>query len=288
MIRSLRPVRAGLFLALALLAPATSAEPPARGHLLLNGGGGETDDYWRKLLELAGGADAEIVILPTASERPEAGAEYESELREKWHATHARWLPLRAREDASRPEIVEALDRATAIFFVGGDQNRITDALLGTAAFDAIAGVFARGGVLAGSSAGLACMSRVMITGEGDFGVLRAGAVETRLGLGFLEDAILDQHFVTRQRANRLLTVVLEHGLPGLGVDEETAVWIAPDGTIEVLGARSVVVFDPRGAAIRSVPEERPRLGATGVALHVYLPGERFRLDVEPLPAPAH
>ncbi len=254
-------------------------EPPARGHLLLNGGGGESDSYWRKFLELAGGAAAPIVILPTASERPEAGAEYETELREKWQATNVRWLPLKSRDDASNPEIVAALAGARAIFFTGGDQSRITGALLGTPAFDAVRGVFERGGVLGGSSAGLACMSEVMITGEGDFTVLRAHAVETKPGLGFVTNAIVDQHFVSRQRLNRLLSVALENRLPGIGVDEQTAIWIQPDGTIEVSGERSVVVVDPRRALVRTIEEERPRFGASGIAVDVYLPGDRFRLD---------
>jgi cyanophycinase len=260
--------------------PEGSGVPAPRGHLLLNGGGGESDSFWRKFLELAGGPAAPIVVLPTASERPEAGPEYVAELSGKWHATDVRSLPLATRDDAARPEYVTALASARAIFFTGGDQSRIPAALLDTPALAAIRGVFERGGVLAGSSAGLACMSEVMITGAGDFTVLRRGAVETKPGLGFLRGAILDQHFVARQRLNRLLSVALEHGLPGVGVDEETAVWIAPDGTFEVSGERSVVVVDPGRAGVRTAPgEERPRFGARGVALDVYLPGERFRLD---------
>lgn len=275
--RSLSALRAVSFVFLGVLLNAGIAA--ASGHLLLNGGGGESDSYWQKWFELAGGKDAPIVVLPTASERPEAGSEYEDELRQKFGATNVRWLPLRAREDASKPEIVAAIAAARAVFFTGGDQSRITAAILGTPSFHAVKSVFERGGLLGGSSAGLACMSQVMITGEGDFTVIRKGAVETKPGLGFVTNAIVDQHFVARQRLNRLLSASFEHGLPGIGVDEQTAIWIAPDGWIEVSGERSVVVVDPRGAAVRSLAEEKPRFGAQGVRLDVYLPGERFRLD---------
>jgi cyanophycinase len=255
---------------------AGSATAAGRGHLLLNGGGGETRDFWQKFVDLAGGPGAPIVVLPTASERPEAGIEYVDELRQEWALTDVTSLELRSREDASQPEIVAALSRARGIFFTGGDQSRITGALLDTPAMAAVRKVFESGGVLAGSSAGTACMSEVMITGEGDFGALRAGAVETVRGLGFVENAVVDQHFVTRQRLNRLLSVALETGLPGLGIDEKCALWIAPDGSVEVLGEGSVVLVDPRAAIVRRVHEDRPRFGADGVVLRLLLPGDHL------------
>jgi cyanophycinase len=261
---------------LALTLAATPALAAERGQLLLNGGGGETPDFWQKFVELAGGADAPVVVLPTASERPEAGSEYVDELKADWKLTDVRSVELRERAQASDPAFVGAIARARGVFFTGGDQSRITRALLDTPAFDAVRKVFENGGVLAGSSAGTACMSEVMITGEGDFGVIRAGAVETVRGLGFVTGAVVDQHFVTRQRLNRLLSVVLETGLPGFGIDEKCALWIAPDGAMEVLGEGSVVVVDPRGAQVRRADEEQPRFGADGLALRILLPGDRL------------
>jgi cyanophycinase len=267
------------FVALPVAALAGLA-PPGRGHLLLTGGGGEPDAMWTLFFELAGGKDAPIVVLPTASERPEAGSEYVEELATKWGATHVQWLELRTRADADRPDFVATLRAARAIFFTGGDQVRITEAFLGSPALDAVRSVYARGGVLAGTSAGTACMSEVMITGEGDFTVVRAGAVETKTGLGFVTRAIVDQHFVTRQRSNRLLSVVLEHPeLPGLGIDEVTTAWFRPDDTVEILGEGSVLVFDATRAAVRRTSEAgKPHLGAHGVILHVLLPGDRYDL----------
>lgn len=270
-----------LSLALVLLA----APAFAQGHLLLNGGGGETPDFWNRFFTLAGGRDAPVVVLPTASERPEAGPEYVDELARDYGATAVRWLPLKTAEDAANPEIVAAIAAARGVFFTGGDQSRITAALLGTPAMEAVRGVFARGGVLAGSSAGTACMSEVMITGEGNFEVVRAGAVETKPGLGFVTAAVVDQHFIARQRLNRLLSVILERpALLGIGIDEKTAVWFRPDGTAEVLGAGSILVVDARQAALREAPATRD-FGARDVRMHLYLPGESFAVGSGPTPA---
>lgn len=260
----------------------------AAGHLLLNGGGGETPDFWHRFFELVGGRDASVVVLPTASERPEAGSEYVDELVRDYGATAVRSLELRTAEDAANPEIVAAIAAARGVFFTGGDQSRITRALLGTPAMEAVRGVFARGGVLAGSSAGTACMSEVMITGEGNFDVVRAGAVETVPGLGFLTRAIVDQHFVSRRRLNRLLSVVLEHPrLLGVGIDERTAVWFRPDGRAEVLGAGSVVIVDARRATPREAGEDRD-FGARGVELQLLVPGDSFDLATGDSVEPSH
>ncbi len=260
-------------------APAAVPERP-RGHLVLIGGGGEPDAVWAKIFELAGGKDARLVVLPTASERDETGPEYLAELAALGY-TNTAWLPLKTAEDAARPEIVAALEEARAIFFSGGDQSRITAALLGSPALAAVERNYRSGGVIAGTSAGLACMSTPMITGEGDFTVLRAENVELKPGLGFVTEAILDQHFVARQRQNRLISVVLEHReLLGIGVDERTAIWIRPDRTFEVIGDGWVMVFDARSSRVERRPDAMGKalLGVDAMTTRVLLAGERFDL----------
>jgi cyanophycinase len=263
--------------------PDAAVAPAApRGHLVLNGGGGESDPFWPRIFELAGGKAAAIVILPTASERAETGQEYVEELR-VLGATGMRAIELRTREDASKPEYLAAIAAAKVIFFSGGDQSRITAAILGTPAEAAIRKVYDEGGVLAGSSAGLACMSRVMLTGEGDFTVVRAGNVEVKEGLGYVTEAILDQHFVARQRQNRLISVVLEHPeLPGIGVDERTSIWIRPDRTFDVMGEGWVMIFDARKATVRRAGNEadagKPKLGTDEMVTRILVSGDRFDL----------
>jgi cyanophycinase len=286
-VRTPRPRRAGLLpalLALVLSAPVRAAESvpaasQAKGHLVLNGGGGESDPFWPTIFRLAGGKEAAIVILPTASERPEAGQEYVEELK-AMGATGMRSIELRVREDASKPEFLAAIAAAKVIFFTGGDQAKITAAILGTPAEAAIRKVYDDGGVLAGSSAGLACMSRVMLTGEGDFTVVRGGNVEVKEGLAYVTEAILDQHFVARQRQNRLISVVLEHPeLPGIGVDERTSIWIRPDRTFEVMGEGWVMVFDARRSVVRTDGAKvKPKLATDELATRILVAGDRFDL----------
>ncbi|HSM51694.1 MAG TPA: cyanophycinase [Thermoanaerobaculia bacterium] len=281
---------AALLPLLALLAagPLPGGEPPAAGHLLLIGGGPRPAAVMARFVELAGGPAAPIVIFPTASELADTGRVYERELA-ALGAERVEALPVHERRDAERADLVAKVEAAGGIFFSGGDQRRITAALLGTPLGRAVEAAHRRGAVVGGTSAGLACMSELMLTGEGDFESVRAGAVEVAPGLGLLGGAVLDQHFLARQRLNRLLAVILERpGLLGIGVDEATAIWVRPDRTLEVLGESQVVVLDARAAAIAHGPAPeggRSLLGAADVRLHLLLPGDRFDLAAGlPLP----
>ena len=293
-----RPVRL-LPLLLALLSAAAPGAPPGavspsgapRGPLVLIGGGEKPLVAMKKFVELAGGPSAPIVVVPTASEDPDVAPYYTKLFQEAHGVRDVQVLPIKTREDAGRPDLAAAAARAKGIFFAGGDQNRITAALLDTPVGKAIEAAFAGGAVVGGTSAGTACQSALMITGEGDFKAVRASVVETARGLGFFRGVVVDQHFVARQRLNRLLSVVLEHPeLVGVGIDEDTAAWVKPDGTFEVLGDRSVVVIDPKGAALgrKAVDKGSALLGAKGLTVHVLLPGEGydpFRRAVIPAPA---
>jgi len=262
---------------------ALGAEVPARGHLVLIGGGDKPPEVMRKFVELAGGKDAPIVVIPTASSEADAPDYYEKLFREELGCLDAVSLRIRSRADASRPDFVALARKARGVFFGGGDQIRITNALLGTPVGDAIAAAFAGGAVVGGTSAGTACQSEKMITGEGDFTQVRTRSVELWQGLGFLPpDVVVDQHFLRRQRQNRLLSVVLENpSVLGIGVDEETAIWVRPDGTLQVLGESGVMVFDAKGAALSRQPRPTGQdlLGVRGLSLHLLLPGDTFDLS---------
>ncbi len=263
--------------------PGTPAAPPApRGHLVLIGGGDKPADAMRKFVELAGGKDAPIVVVPTASSEADAPDYYEKLFREELGCTDAVSLRIRSRADASRPDFVALARKARGVFFGGGDQIRITNALLGTPVGDAIAAAFSSGAVVGGTSAGTACQSEKMITGEGDFTQVRTRSVELWQGLGFLPpDVVVDQHFLRRQRQNRLLSVVLENpDHLGVGVDEGTAIWVRPDGTLQVLGESGVLVFDAKGATVARQPKATGQdlLGVRGLTLHLLLPGDTYDL----------
>lgn len=276
------------------LAVAAMAGGPPKGHLVLIGGGDKPKEAMAKFVELAGGPQALIVAIPTASKEPDTGSYYVKLFKEEYGCTNVTSLEIKSKSDATRPDYAELAGKAGGVFFGGGDQIRITNALLGTPVGKAIAGAFARGAVIGGTSAGTACQSDPMITGEGDFKVIRANSVELWQGLGFFRGVVVDQHFIARQRSNRLISVILEHPeLLGVGVDEDTAIWVRPDGTFQVLGKSCVMVLDAKGAEVTRQPVETAQdlLGAHGMRVHILLPGESFdlarRAVIGAKPAPA-
>ena len=262
-----------------VLASGAGAGPAPKGHLVLIGGGEKPADAMAKFIELAGGPEAPMIAIPTASKDDDVATYYTTLFREKYGCPNMVTLDIKSKADAMREDWADLAGQAGGIFFGGGDQIRITNALLDTPVGNAIATAYARGAVIGGTSAGTACQSRIMITGEGDFTVIRANSVETWRGLGLFRDVVVDQHFIARQRSNRLLTVILEHPeLLGIGVDEGTAVWVRPDGTFQVLGKSCVMVVDAKRATVsrRASETGQDSLGVHDLKVHVLLPGEEF------------
>jgi cyanophycinase len=145
--------------------------------------------------------------------------------------------------------------------------------------------LYGQGAVVGGTSAGAAVQSEFMITGnekrtggeEGTWEVILADDVEHTEGFGFVRNAVIDQHFVTRRRHNRLIAVVLQHPtLVGVGIEESTAVLVRPDGKYEVLGEGQVIVYDARRAKTFRSPDSH--LGGHGLTAHVLLPGDVYDL----------
>lgn len=233
-----------------------------------------------KFVTLSGGAAAPILVVPSASEEADTGDFYRALFAKDHGCTNVTSLEVRSPADGARTDLVALAEKAGGIFFAGGDQRRITKALLGTPVGAALERAWRRGAAVAGTSAGTACMSPLMMTGDGDFTVFREKAVELWPGLGFLPGTILDQHFVARGRMNRLFSAVLEHpDLLGIGIDEGTAIWVRPGGTFEVMGAGWVVVVDAREVAItRRSAGKSTNLGARDLRVHILQKGDTFPL----------
>jgi len=254
---TLRLSTLGTTLAAALaLAGASSAAPVTR--LVLVGGGDRPGNAVARFVEWAGGASARVLVVPWASGEPKESCEsLVAELREHGAAEavcgpHAvldakgQAAPL----DAGKVETTRAaLARATGVFFTGGDQVRVMDALAGSPSLVAeLRARYAGGTVFGGTSAGTAIMSALMITGEGDFTVIDAAKVEVKPGLGLIGGVIVDQHFVKRQRENRLFGLVLAHPeLRGVGVNEDTALLVTDGRYGEVVGVGPVMLVDAKG-----------------------------------------
>ena len=259
----------------------TAQDVTPSGHLILIGGGEKPAAAMRKFVELAGGPSAPIVAIPTASGDPETPSYYLELFGKEYGCTNVEVLEIRNRDDAARADYSDIVAKARGIFFSGGDQSRITKAMLDTPVGDAIAHAFARGAVVGGTSAGMACQSALMITGNGDFTLIRANNVELVRGLGLIRGAIVDQHSIARKRLNRLISIILEHpDLLGIGVDEDTAVWVRPDGTFEVMGAGSVLVLDASASTVTRHPaaDGKDVLGARDLRFHILLSGQGFDL----------
>lgn len=259
-----------------------------RGHLLIVGGGPIPEAILERFVALAGGpGKARIVLYPMASEYEDAGLELAATFR-KLGAEAERVLLTRVEADTE--EAARRLDGVTGVWFGGGDQARLTAALLRTRVEAAIRERYRQGAVVGGTSAGAAVMSTPMLTGDerrpggdrppeedsGDaYMTIARGNVVTAEGFGLLPGAIVDQHFVRRRRNNRLLSLILENPtLVGVGLDESTALEVGPGGPWKVLGESVAVVYDARSARI--TPAGKAPLGAAEVKLHVLPAGATF------------
>jgi cyanophycinase len=200
----------------------------------------------RYFLEAAGGGDARVVVLATASETRETGERY-AELFYKLRTDDVDVLYIEGREDAlaAGQEAHDLLEYATGLFITGGSQLKLSSALGGTAIADTIRQRHQAGMVVAGTSAGAALLSEHMIALGDSGGTPRRRLVHMAQGLGLAPDLVIDQHFRRRDRLGRLLTALSYNPEPlGLGVDEDTAALIEPGTIISVLGTGAVVVID--------------------------------------------
>jgi cyanophycinase len=269
---------------LCLIAAAAIGEDAPRGHLLIIGGGTRGPEITGKFVSLAGGPRGHVVVFPMASAEPEASGREVAEEMRGLGVADVRVLNL-TRAQADSDDATAPLDGVTGVYFTGGDQARLTAALLGTRLEGRLHRLYAEGAVIAGTSAGAAVMTRVMITGDErrpaskdePFQIVEAEDVVTSGGFGFLEGAIVDQHFVRRRRHNRLLSLVLENpAFLGIGIDEGTAIWVQPDRTFEVMGSGPVVVYDATAAT--TARDADHGLRASGLTLHVLRRGARYDL----------
>ncbi len=261
-----------LVIALAVLSlPVIGAETETKGHLVVVGGGAIPDEVLERAVALAGGKSASVAIFPQASELPETGAKA-VEMWKKAGASHAAAIPL-----ADPAAAIRMVSEATLIWFPGGDQNRLMQALRNTGVSEAIRRRFQAGATVGGTSAGAAVMSLLMITGDADLQSITAGATKTADGLGLWPEVIFDQHFLKRQRQNRLMSLVLDHPeLVGIGIDEQTAA-VVTGSRFEVVGHSSILVVDARKARLEK-RQPGQLSAARGLEVHVLTAGMDFDL----------
>jgi len=230
------------------------------------------------------GKGGRVGIVPTSTSDPDGALKEWKEDLDKAGLTMVP-LDVRTREDASSLAILEAAKTCTGFWFSGGDQNRVGDKIVGTPLQQIILERYAAGAGVGGTSAGAAIMSRTMLTGDDRHGKesltdLGKGAYLTREGMGFLPShCIVDQHFLRRNRQNRLFSVMMD--FPdhlGLGIDEATAL-VVKGGKATVLGDHGVMVFEPKGMKVNAAD------GFRDMRIHLLRRGQSLDLVTrKPLP----
>jgi cyanophycinase len=256
-----------------------------KGNLVIIGGGARPAYVVKKIVELAGGKNARLIIIPNASGEPLEVALNQKKEFEKYDPARVDYL-IFSKKEADTAKNLDLMERATGIFFSGGDQEKLIASLKGTRLFDKIQALYyEKGGVISGTSAGAAVMSKIMLTGveiihkAPDFTSIQQKNVQTEEGFGFVSKAIIDQHFIVRKRQNRLISLALENpGLPCIGIDEATAVIVKPNDTLTVLGEGTVMVFDAAKAKNIRVDKNK-NLSGLNIIMHILQSGDSFNLD---------
>ena len=211
--------------------------------------GGAEDKFRDRIIlssffQLAGGRDARIAIIPTASSIEAAGERYKAIFLEMG-ASEANVLFIGSREDANGESHVQAIQEATGIFMTGGNQMRLSALVSGTRVAQAIRKRHEAGVIVAGTSAGASILSSHMVAYGASGATPRMRMAQMIAGFGLVPELILDQHFRQRDRIGRLLSLVASNpGLIGVGIDEDTAALIDGQNVLEVVGRHSITVVD--------------------------------------------
>ena len=254
-----------------------------KGKLFIIGGGSRPDGMVARIISEAGLQQGGYgIILPMSSVEPDSAVYYANLQFVKNGIDNVFGLHFEKGESYSQAKL-DSIRNARLIYISGGDQNRFMDVVLGTDIEKAIHEAYMRGCLVGGTSAGAAVMSEVMITGNelkhpnDDSPVFRnieTDNIETKKGLGLNKNAIVDQHFVRRSRHNRLISVVIETGLTGIGIDERTAILVSGNDA-EVIGDSQVILLENRKKT-KTINNEK--LGARGLEMSVLLPGDKFKI----------
>jgi cyanophycinase len=198
-----------------------------------------------RFVELAGGDQARIAVISTASSLGDAATELYRQIFSRVGAAKVTGLRPETREEANDPRTVEALKDSTGIFMTGGNQLRLSSVIGGTKLGEAILDAHGRGVVVAGTSAGASAVATHMMAFGSSGATPKHRMAHVSVGLGLLVNVVVDQHFEQRTRLGRLLAVVAQSpSLIGLGLDEDTAAVIDANDVLEVIGRGSVTIVD--------------------------------------------
>jgi cyanophycinase len=236
----------------------------------------------------AGGGDARIAVIPTASSIGDEVVEVYDALFRRLGAAEVRACRPESREEAADPDLVKVLDEATGVFMTGGNQLKLSAIVCGTPVGDAVVRAHLRGAVVGGTSAGASIQSSHMVAFGVGGATPKQRMTQVAAGLGLLRTTVIDQHFDQRNRYGRLLMIVAQSPqLLGIGIDEDTCATVTVEDEHEVLrvsGRGAVTILDPAQMVTNAYEAARSTpLLASGVLLHVLPAGASYDLTTRTL-----
>ena len=263
--------------------PSKPVNGEQRGWIIPIGGAEDKDanpSILQRFVELCGGSEADIVVIPTASRLKDTGPRYE-ELFRGMGVAQVEVLDFDTRRDCQEEGRLARLARASGIFFTGGNQLRLSTILGGTHVARTIRLRNAQGVTVAGTSAGAGFLSEHMIAFGSEGSSPRASSVRLAPGLGLTNRFVIDQHFRQRDRLGRLTAALAYNPFAiGIGLDEDTAAFISPDDVLEVEGSGAVTVVDAHDLQFSSMAhaDEDDPVCMLGLGVHILVAGATFNL----------
>ncbi len=255
-----------MILILVMISVQAAEVGPSKGYLVIVGGSMQDPAIFGRFLELAGGPDAPIVIIPTAGNEENYDQYWPGLTRYRnAGAKNLTVLHTRDRAVADTEEFVLPIKEARGVFFTGGRQWRLADSYLNTRTHEELFALLDRGGVIGGSSAGATIQGSFLVRGDTNGNIVMIG--DHLAGFGFLKNVGIDQHLLKRNRQFDMIEVIEKYSeLLGIGIDEDTAIVVQGD-RFEVIGQGYVAIYDSH----KLIPPDGK--------FYFLAPGDRFDLE---------
>lgn len=241
-----------------------------------------SEEILKRFVQDLKGENPTIVVVPTASTLPEELAKDYSTLFHKLGVKNVEVMNIANRQDAKDPAYCDMVEKAAGIMFTGGDQLRLTSILGGTAVLELMKERYTYDNIIiAGTSAGAAAMSTPMIYEGETIGGYIKGDVRITTGMEFLQDVAIDTHFIQRGRIVRMSQAIATNpGCIGIGLEEDTAIYVTEGTNVEVLGSGLVTIVDGMDISRTNIYEIETGQAFTVCDLKVHLlsKGERYKI----------
>lgn len=254
------------------------------GKLFIIGGGDKPESLMKEMINTAGLQPGDyIIILPMSSEEPDSAVWYAKQDFEAIGIKNVSGMNFTENGPITSSQL-DSLSSARLIYISGGDQTRFMRIVGKGKIYQAIHKAYHSGATIAGTSAGAAVMSKKMLTGNslkypdytGKYPTIEADNIEITEGLGLVIKLLIDQHFIKRQRMNRLMTASLEN--PDeicVGIDESTAI-VVEGNKFRVTGENQVIVLKNTK---KTNKKKNNLLGGRGLMVDILLPEETYKFN---------